>query len=402
MSLVIAKKDGNQLCIVSDTQLTYPDQTSRRNKTHPASGILKTIVLSPDLAVAFAGDVKFADLALQNIGTTLDVDKILETLQSSHEKSDHEIEFILTKCYANSPPVIYKIANGLCSEEDSAWLGDQEAFNLFQSYILHKPKVQKSKKQPVAPSPANAQTAIYQNFKIAVERNVSSDLFSKVSGGMDWVIDNHRSGTVGGFKVMVVFDKIFRYVSYTRAFNERLEFSKKNEFKIHASASHGGYSITFHGASIDYRAVALYVLQGNFGVVYERKDMGIHKPQIVNTDEAGFHSHLAKCYGIAGVFPNSRAAQRYYPEMWSAFDSQNWQKALSIINEAIPNNHGQLKAGLLFNRGITCLHLQQHMLALSSFKEALSLNPELYFKFRKALYQWRLDLDRSFGISRMT
>ena len=176
---------------------------------------------------------------------------------------------------------------------------------------------------------------------------------------------------------------------------------KKNEFKIHASAAHGGYSVTLHGASIDYRVVGLYVLQGNFGVVYERKEMGVHQPQIIYADEAGFHSHLAKYYGIEGVFPNSHVTQRYLPEMWSALDSQNWQKALSVLNEAIPNNHGRLKAGLLFNRGITCLHLQRHTLAMRSFMEALLLHPESYFRFRKALFQWRQELDRTFGVSCM-
>lgn len=397
MSLVVVMKEGNKVCIVSDTQLTYPDQESKRHKTSPGQGGIKTVVIAKDIAVSFAGDIKFADQALHSIGSITDFDKILSILNEFHQKSQHETEFVLTKGQLDSPPLIYKISNGICSIEDFVWLGDYEAFNLFQSYRLNKSPSINTLKEKASAKKSQPNEPLFRNFKISIERKVESDAFSKLSSAMDWVIDSNISDSVGGFKVMVIFDKHFRYVSYSRSFNERLEFNSNNQFKFHGSASHGGYSVIFHGASHDYSKIALYLLQGEFGIVYERNGMGIHKAKVVPAKEAEFHSYLAKHYGIMGVFPNSWAAEKYFPEAQEAYNSRNYEKALLLFNQAIPNNHGLAKATLLFNQGITCLHLKKHELAMNSFFRALKLNPRLYFKFRKVLNQWRNDLDQSFN-----
>ena len=399
MSLVVVKKDGHQVCIVSDTQLTYPDQESRRHKNSPGDGGLKTIVLSENLAVSFAGDIKFVELALQSIGEIRELQTVLAILNDFHLKSSQHTEFILTKGYPESSPIIYKISRGACSEEESAWLGDYEAFNLFQSYFLNRPFTQNTSKNKSNTHKPSSTEPIFRNFKMSIERNVESSVFSKASSAMDWVIDQRISPSVGGFKVLVVFDKSFRYVSYSRSFNERLEFNSLNQFKFHASAQHGGYSVIFHGASSDYNKVALYILQGELGIVYERSGFGLHVPKIMSITEVEFHNYLAKNCGILAVFPNSNRSEVHFPEAYEAYQSRDYMKALDLFNKAIPNNHGKIKAAMLFNRGIVHLHLNQHAPAMISFGEALNLDPKIYFGFRKALNEWRKDFDNSFRCS---
>ena len=145
MSLIVARKEGNQLCIVSDTKLTYPAHETRNHKTSPEEGVIKTVILNSQLAVAFAGDIDFAEKALQQINGSIQLPAILHILKQHHDASCQQTDFVV--CQVDPDPVIYKIANGQCSEEEFAGLGDLKAYGHFQRCMQSNPKDTLSKKK---------------------------------------------------------------------------------------------------------------------------------------------------------------------------------------------------------------------------------------------------------------
>jgi hypothetical protein len=83
MSLIVARKDGSSLAVVSDTKLTYPDET-RTQKTNPADGIVKTIILNSNLCISFAGEIDIAEKAFRNFGNITSMENVLDLLARYH------------------------------------------------------------------------------------------------------------------------------------------------------------------------------------------------------------------------------------------------------------------------------------------------------------------------------
>lgn len=134
MSLIVARKDGNKLCVVSDTKLTYPNHETKRLKTSPIDGIVKTIILHDNLCVSFAGEIEQAELAFKAIKNSTDINVILQTLEKFHKLSFEKTEFLF--CIGKPQLIIYEIKNGTANETNIAWIGDKKAFDIFQKNIL--------------------------------------------------------------------------------------------------------------------------------------------------------------------------------------------------------------------------------------------------------------------------
>src|SRR5688500_18747112 len=130
MSLIVARKSENQLSIVSDTKLIYPNHEVKGLKSNPSEGMIKSIIISPDICVSFAGNFDEAENAFKEIQAGESLDKIMEILKRFHKLSNYKTEFLL--CYGQPEPTIYKFKNNEYGPVTSSWIGDQKAFNRFQ------------------------------------------------------------------------------------------------------------------------------------------------------------------------------------------------------------------------------------------------------------------------------
>jgi len=95
MSLIVARKFEDQLCIVSDTKLTHPNHEVKGLKTKPSDGVVKTVIINTRVCISFAGDIDDAELALKHINPDDSIDRVIETLTFYHKKSAYKTEFIL-------------------------------------------------------------------------------------------------------------------------------------------------------------------------------------------------------------------------------------------------------------------------------------------------------------------
>ena len=131
MTLVVAQKKGVTISAVSDTGTTEHGVQLAAEKHIP-----KICILAPDLAVAFAGS---SDLALRcfaefDLTAHLFPTQIIGHFLKFHLAHAQSVDFIVM--FAKPMPKLVKIANGreASSLSQTAWIGDRDAFEQFQSY----------------------------------------------------------------------------------------------------------------------------------------------------------------------------------------------------------------------------------------------------------------------------
>lgn len=370
MSLIVARKDGPQIIIVSDTKLTYPNHELKRQKQKPSEGAIKTIILNDHLCVSFAGDVRHAKNAFLEIQRNDSISEVIEILHKHHDVSSHETEFLL--CAGNPFPFIHKIKDGESKKVESAWIGDQAAFNSFQSSIMGvKMPKQRPEQHPLRSRAEMLMTEVHLNYTI----DVQSELFAKMSAAMDHVIEESNIESVGGFKVAVIYRERFEFIKYGKLYRGIVElFGSGLHVVGHGSAPEGAYSINFIGASRNQSVVALHVRQGNFGLVFSRNDSGLLKPDLFEKDEVDFIDYIKEKYGILAVFRTQDPIQKYISEIKSALDKSDFLTAKEILTKAFSQSLGARVAECLFYKGVCYLNLKDRRVAMQAFQEAIKID----------------------------
>jgi hypothetical protein len=247
MSLVVCRKLDQSLIVVSDTKLsnlkhilseTISDNLRRNlmnlDTGNPVDGTIKTVILSKQTCISFAGVIQNAEEAFRTIKPTDQLPKIIEILKVS--SASNETEFLLCSLH---PTKIYKINKGICSEQNNSWIGSQKAFSKFQGY-LHK------QIKPII-------TGSHIKIEMVPPDEPNPSIFGEVSLAFDNVILDPEIKDVGGFKVMVQnLGGFFQYKGYNLGY-EGVDTIQIPRFKpglymrpmFQKSASSGSYNINF-------------------------------------------------------------------------------------------------------------------------------------------------------------
>lgn len=143
MTLVVCKRIANELVIHSDSKVIddFSNGIESQLRQHkPLSGLLKTVILHPHVALSFAGQSEYATRFLSDFLKTQpnewNTPKLLFTLLNIHKASNSEIDFIVCTCDARKPSISVIKDGKLTVDVESAWIGSQPAFNFFQE-IFH-------------------------------------------------------------------------------------------------------------------------------------------------------------------------------------------------------------------------------------------------------------------------
>lgn len=142
MSFVYAYKHNNKIFMIGDTKITIDDSNGIDNFKDKRQlveelGILKTIILSNDLALGFAGNnVGLVDKALRDIfQNSFEQAEIIKILVEYSLKGIDAPDFILT--YKNEK--IYLIKNGTIEERDNCYIGSRDIFEELQKRRNYEP-----------------------------------------------------------------------------------------------------------------------------------------------------------------------------------------------------------------------------------------------------------------------
>jgi hypothetical protein len=134
LTLVVAQQKGRIISAVSDTGVM-----EHGVPLPPAQQIPKLCVLSPDVAVGFAGNPDLARRAIETASVpTTDVYRtVTQHFLGQHKHADEAVEFLIL--FARPVSKIIPIRDGRIYRPTLvAWLGDQQAFEAFQEYRTNK------------------------------------------------------------------------------------------------------------------------------------------------------------------------------------------------------------------------------------------------------------------------
>jgi hypothetical protein len=277
MSLIIAKIIDGKIYIESDSKVTDKDAV----RTDPLCGLLKTIIIHPCISISFAGVIYFAEKALKSIFeiNEFDLNSLTELLYNTHMVSNNKTDFIIASII-NNEPILIKISNKEIEQGiKSAWIGEHDGFNYFQSKYL-----------PLLSEGTDEISSFRNSFKN--------------------VIDNSNINTIGNFQISLHTDDkiclehyVFLYVlklEINASEPQTINIEKAGEWKPVplGTAAGGSYGISYLVTiSPKFHGVAIHFTHGNFGTIFcpQLSFTGVIVP---NVNGIEFAKQIKDQYGI--------------------------------------------------------------------------------------------------------
>jgi tetratricopeptide (TPR) repeat protein len=360
MSLIVARRNGGNMYIVSDTKLTYPaNEYPNQSVASPKEGIIKATIINHQICISFAGEVDAAEKAIR-ICRQLDfrINEIIEYLLRVNKETNGKTEFIA--CIGFPEYKIYEIKNLTLREVDAAWIGSNAAFSIFQEKALEN-------------------------------NSTSKDAQSILDSAMDYVLNNGKIPEVNGFRVSVSNEgNFFHYRNYMNTrMPARTYTTTGNGFHvldIYGSAQEGGYSVALYENEGRYDMVAIHVRQGEFGILYEINDGALLRPKIIpNVDEHEFSDLLFSKFGIKASALFSSLQKSYFRRGNKQYALKDFKKAIEFYEIGLSQNEDSLRAVLSFNKGLALLQLNRVNEACIDFDIAVKIDSTFELRVRNAL-----------------
>lgn len=247
MSIIIAKTEGDQCIICSDTKVSIDNGDlsvtgDGKVRLPITDGVLKTHIVAPKINISYAGDVRTATKIVHKLISEKPIN-ILEFIKNELIKNNNDVDFIVAY-HLDKNPQLYKITKDNIQKGDSFWIGDIFAFSEFQSYYN---------------SPENTIKNFNDRFY---------DSFTEL-------INQTGINTIGNFSISVSFRKEYDYFIYDRkleSYNELHKISLKKGERLlmdEGAPQLGSYMVSnLISKDPNNQAVALFFNHANFGILY--------------------------------------------------------------------------------------------------------------------------------------
>jgi hypothetical protein len=129
MTLIVAKVTKHDLFLLADTRIQHPGKSKSVTE-----GMIKILLLSPSVAVAFTGDPDLAQQHVAEFKSKFGSDRQFDiTLEYFRKVTDNnENEYLLAFA---GPRRLFHLLKGRKQEKKQVWLGDISAFERFQEGV---------------------------------------------------------------------------------------------------------------------------------------------------------------------------------------------------------------------------------------------------------------------------
>lgn len=276
MTLIVAKNIEGKIQIESDSRITDPNVV----KTNPLNGFIKLIIYVPEISIAYAGDVKYAEEAINMLYKLRpnNLNALVAILMASHQKSGGETDFIIAALIKGTSNLIKISSRRIEDKLQTAWIGDIDAFELFQKNI--------------------------HELKGKEEENVN--IFS---GAFKKTIENESLESVGDFQISVLTSDNNSHNVPVFMYQERLELmsgvNQKQTIPAGESvalsfgnASTGSFGVSYFTATDLYKqAIGVYFSEGKFGLLFFPME-GLANIKFSGLTAQEFIDKIKKEYGV--------------------------------------------------------------------------------------------------------
>ena len=263
MTLVIAALTGTRVEMLADSQIDDPNAI--RGDRVP--GRLKIVVLSPSLAVAYAGRAAAAIDLIRQVSSGGDLDKVdavAEQLRAATEQNDHQVDFLVG--WSGDQCRLLKIADGGIFEGlERYWIGNSTAASAYARILEQQVAWERL-------TDVHAEEILRNKLVSTFEQFLSSGAVAEVGG-----IPYRACGTPAGF----VYAS-FAGVDYPE---QTIPLPGSPRLGAAADGALGAYSYSVVVPGVPGVAmVGLYMLQGRVGF--------LHRPLVTDAVECGTSPRL--------------------------------------------------------------------------------------------------------------
>lgn len=377
MSLVVARIIDDHICIVSETKLTPPECEDIRLHQDPLNGTIKTVIINSYRAISIAGNMYYAEKALQEVDSDLTDEEILGILFFYHSLSEMKTEFIF--CFIDAGAKINVIKNGIVENSTSAWIGDYFAFQYFQRFYnkdetLYEEVIANKQDSVKDDNKEKGQMEMSQ-FRLTIQTSMFTDFFNRMASAMDDLLYYRPLQTIGGFRVLVTFHEgIFSYQRYSVVCREYMPTSK--EKVTHFSWSNpqeGSYLVNFAQGRTNYKYAALHILQANLGILYIRTVNGLMKPRLYKMNHVEF-SDLISQFDLLLLVANINRVAEYYQKAKRFFAIGQFQESVRWLVRAINFQNHPKDPHLFYMLGISFFNWGRFCSAQICFEQIRSMD----------------------------
>lgn len=266
MTLIIGYADKDIGFLVGDTLLSYPiEKYNPREPFLEKYHALKIQVLTPDIAIAFAGDVETSLSIIKQLHEELIVDQQLNVpqriielqngLAKQHGSSQQSCEFLVLLITPENLKMLAHISDGHIKYVQRAYIGDSGEYVNFRNLM----------------GPCNGQNIFHiQNADGSWSDSsplvtVGEEEFCQVSDAMATLTHQRRSETVGaicGCVTRVVDARI----------SGKLEYMQSVEASVSPAEGHGGFSLLASNIG-PIRGIGLYYRGWQAGFIFIASDI---------------------------------------------------------------------------------------------------------------------------------
>jgi hypothetical protein len=250
MSFIYSKIIDNKIYIESDSRVLRR-ATGMRDSSY---GSLKSIIIFPQLCIAFAGDPDLAEDAIKEIyqkQNGVNLPYVLSVLMKYNKLNSNEVVFIV--CSVKDRPEIIKVSNSEVERNlPLAWIGEKAALDKF--------------------------IPLYHCKKGEVKTDVDAvrSAFAQVieSGDIDSVGDFHVTtyteiSTQGGRPFFRYVDRSFAILNEVQVLTPIGSDNSIGRTLTWGTTEGGSYGVSYFSSVDAYKpAIALYFHKGNYGILY--------------------------------------------------------------------------------------------------------------------------------------
>lgn len=272
MSFIYAISDEVNFVIMSDTKVTINDnllqlwKDKESKKIVEQFGMVKCVILTPNIAVAFAGNnVEKAALLLRRAKEfDLGLEELVKVAYEIHRNSnDDEIEFIIGYYEDQNKKELISIKNREITRRcNRAWLGSYDAYNEFK----------RQEKGIEEINYKNLYAAVLGEDKKVYQEKIDERLAycweqEKI---FEKVVDSGVDSAVGGGVVKIKIpqdDSHFEYFGsfYSRAGSEPQKVEPGESIQFFQGVGIGSFTCKIYQSSSDF---CLYIYEDSLGVIY--------------------------------------------------------------------------------------------------------------------------------------
>jgi hypothetical protein len=265
MTLVIAKLDPqyNDFRIISDTKVT---DEMKKEHSKRFEGVVKSVIYTPEICISYAGSIVSAEEILKSIFDTnfkLDFKALVKLLKTFHLHRNRDIEFLITNIQYNMLGFV-KISDGKTDiSYKSSWIGDIEAFELFQ-----------------------------EKYHKYLTKEKNNSIYESTEKAFADVLESQKCQTVGGIQVEIERSPLgFRYLHRMYSSigrSQKITFDSNMQHIVDfGSAKEGSYNFCrLISNNPKTPAFGNYYYDGNFGIfAYPEKTLYFKKYNNLSVDE---------------------------------------------------------------------------------------------------------------------